>query len=323
MNIFVLIVGIILVLVSVALIVVRLSRYDSWEYDEDESPKNQQKPFRKSIPLCGLLGCLLVLVSQAFTIIPTGYTGVKITFGQISSEVIPHGLVWKAPFVERIETVNNKQQDIALISDDQNRIWGESSDKVQVYMADVIITYQISSERSAWIYSHVTEYASNLVSGGLVSSSLKAAANQLPATDVTNRGKIEPLAVEALQKAVDEKYGKDTVAIITIAINDMNFEDSYNEAISKKNIAQQEYEQAQIDNKKKVDIAQAEADAAKITAEGKAEAAIAEAEGQAKANKIIQDSITDVILKQEFYNKWDGQLPKVMGENQSIIDIGE
>lgn len=287
-----------------------------------ENSSGQRITLKPAIVL-PILGIVAIVAAQSFAIIPTGFTGVRTTFGQISSDVVPHGFTWKTPFVQSIELVNNKQQDIRLATGENNRIWGESSDKVQVYMADITVTYQINSDRSAWIFTNVTNYSDSLISNSLVASALKDASNQCKAVEVTNRGKIEPLAGAELQKAVDEKYGAGTVTIITVVVNDMNFEDSYNEAIAKKNIAQQEYEQAQIENKKNVEKAQAEADAAKIAAQGKADAAITEAEGQAEANKKIQDSITDVILKQEFYKKWNGQLPKVMGENQSIVDIGE
>ena len=57
------------------------------------------------------------------------------------------------------------------------------------------------------------------------------------------------------------------------------------------------------------------------TAEAEAKAKIVEAEAQAKANKTIQDSLTDKVLEARFYEKWDGKLPNVMGENSVITDI--
>lgn len=48
---------------------------------------------------------------MSFVIIPSGYTGVKTTFGQIAEETLPNGFNWKTPFIESIEIVNNKQQD--------------------------------------------------------------------------------------------------------------------------------------------------------------------------------------------------------------------
>lgn len=33
------------------------------------------------------------------------------------------------------------------------RVWGEASDKTPVYASDVIVTYQVLPEKSAWIYN--------------------------------------------------------------------------------------------------------------------------------------------------------------------------
>ena len=51
---------------------------------------------------------------------------------------------------------------------------------------------------------------------------------------------------------------------------------------------------------------------------------ISEAEAKAEANRILSESITDEILKQQYYEKWNGQLPNVMAGADSgmIIDAG-
>lgn len=51
---------------------------------------------------------------------------------------------------------------------------------------------------------------------------------------------------------------------------------------------------------------------------------VSEAEAKAEANRILSESITDEILKQQYYEKWDGKLPNVMTgtDNGIIIDAG-
>lgn len=45
---------------------------------------------------------------------------------------------------------------------------------------------------------------------------------------------------------------------------------------------------------------------------------ISEAEAKAKANRILSESLTDEVLKQQMYEKWDGKLPKVTGGDTMI-----
>lgn len=51
---------------------------------------------------------------------------------------------------------------------------------------------------------------------------------------------------------------------------------------------------------------------------------VSEAEAKAEANRILSESITDEILRQQYYEKWDGKLPNVMAGNDNgiIIDAG-
>ncbi len=187
------------------------------------------------IPVSGLI---LLTLSYSFVIIPTGYTGVRTTFGQIDQVSVQNGFNFKIPFVQSINLVNNKQQDIEI----SGQIWSESKEQVQVYYDKITITYQINSEKSAWIYANVSNYKASLVSSSIVSSALKTASKQVETTDATNRGVIEPVAKECLQSALDEKYGENVVTINRVTIGDANFEDTYNQAIAERQTAQIAYE---------------------------------------------------------------------------------
>ena len=41
-----------------------------------------------------ILGVAIALFGMSFVIIPSGYTGVKTTFGQIAEETLPNGFNW-------------------------------------------------------------------------------------------------------------------------------------------------------------------------------------------------------------------------------------
>ena len=45
---------------------------------------------------------------------------------------------------------------------------------------------------------------------------------------------------------------------------------------------------------------------------------ISEAEAKAEANRILSESLTDEVLKQQMYEKWNGELPKVTGGDTMI-----
>lgn len=276
------------------------------------------KKSKRIMPACIIIGVAVFVVGCCFTIVPTGYTGVRTTFGQVSKNIVPQGFNLKVPFVQTIELVNNRQQDTKIVA----QVWGESSEKIPVYATEITVTFQVESGRSAWIFSNVTD-TKDLITQSLVSSAIKSAMVELPASEVTVRSKIEPLVKEELAESIDEKYGSDTISVLKVVIDQMDFEESYNNAISDKSIAMQRQAQQEIENNTAIAKAEADKKVAIANAEAEAEATRIAAEAEAAANKLIAESLTDEILKSKFYEKWDGKLPSVMGDNAVISNIGE
>ena len=268
-----------------------------------------------------ILGVILIVVSQSFTIVPTGYTGVRTTFGQIDKNVVQAGINFKIPFVQSIDLVNNKQQDIDFNESDIGKIGAESSERTSLYIENIVVTYSISPEKFAWIYANVSNYEDNLVSPRLVASALKSASKQLNSTNVTNRAILEPLAEKTVQESLDEKYGPNVVTINKIVINNIVFDEDYDKAIAEKQKAQLAYEKQQIANKQAVEKAEADAKVKKKVAEAEAEAELIKAEAKAKANKKINDSLSDKVINYNKVEKWNGELPYVSGDSTPVISL--
>lgn len=271
---------------------------------------------RRTITGLIIAGAVVFLLGNSFTIVPTGYSGVRSTFGQISEATMPQGFNFKVPFVQRISLVNNKQQDANFPS----QVWGETSERIQVYAESIDVTYQISRERSSWLYAHVSD-PSNIIAANLVATAVKDAMVEFTSDKVCTRSNIQPRSVEKLNKLLEEKYGKDTVIVLQVIINNMDFEKSYNEAIANKAVAMQQQEQQAIENETAIAKAEADKTVALTNAQADAEAMLLRAEAQKKANELLSQSLTDQVLASQFYEKWDGKMPSVMGENAVITDI--
>lgn len=270
---------------------------------------------KKAVVILAAAGILCVLFSFSFTIIPTGYTGVRVTFGQVEEQTLNNGFNFQIPFVQEIVLVNNKQQDIKFYD---NPISSETSERNTVNFQGITVTYQINPQKSAWIFANVTNYEAGLVSESLVASAIKTTSKTLSPNDCTNRSIIEPKAKENIQKSLDEKYGAEVVYVNKVVINDASFDSEYDEKIAKKQQAQIDYETQQIENKKNIEKAEADAAVTKTNAQAKADAKVIEAQAEADANKLISDSIDDNVLRNRYYDKWDGKLPTtIVGSDAS------
>ena len=306
---------------------------------------------KKTVIIIVIVLAALLIIGGMFKIVPTGHVGVKTTFGQISNAVIEPGFYFKLPIVQSVILVDTKQNDVQVNA----QVWGESIEKTPVYASGTIITYKVNGSKAAWLCANVGNDADSLLTSSLVASSIKSAMVQLDADHVTVRSSVEPLVLEELRKAVKDKYGEDVIDIIKVVIDQMDFEDSYNEAIAAKSIARQQQERQAIENAtavakaesdKKVAVANAEAaaesakikanaeadvarieanaqaDVAKISALAEAEVIKTKADAQAEANKKISDSLTDAVLRSQFYEAWDGKLPTVMSDGTIITNVG-
>ena len=88
-----------------------------------------------------IVAIVLFTISCAIVIIPTGYTGVRSTFGQIDPMPVKNGFNWKLPYVQSVERVNNKQQDIVF----EDRVWSETEQRAAIYYENITVVYLVNS----------------------------------------------------------------------------------------------------------------------------------------------------------------------------------
>ena len=95
----------------------------------------------------------------------------------------------------------------------------------------------------------------------------------------------------------------------------------FKEGISFENPAIQEALDQKFASEQDLVIQQNKNEAALAKAEADAEAIIIAAEAQAEANRLLANSITDEILEQMYYDKWNGVLPSVYGAEGTLIQV--
>lgn len=288
----------------------------------------------------GFVGCLVGIIlfiwGFSIVIVPSGYVGIKTSYGQISGEVLPSGQYFSLPIIYHVDKINCKQQDAKY----EDRIWGESSERTPVYAENIRISFQINSEKAAWIWSNVEEWDYKLLKGSIINTAIKRAAVELPNHQVTNRSYIEPLTLKYLQEEIDKYYKESVLTVNSVNIGNMDFSDEYNAALEKRDLAKLEAENAKYVNEKKLADAEATAKEAKIKsdstieikkqeAEAAAERKRIAAEAEADSNKKIADSLTPELIelerikverqKAESLGNWR---PSVVGGNSvPMLDI--
>ena len=245
---------------------------------------------------------VLVILLNSFTVVQAGHTGVVVTMGSVNEGVLQEGIHFKVPFVQNVVKIDNRIQKLEV----NTEAFSKDLQSVKTVLA---INYRVDTAKSYSIYKNIGADYENVLVVPAVNEVLKAITSQYTAEEsVTNR----VLISDGLVKGLNEKLNDLGLYITDVNIIDFDFSEAFITAIEEKQVAQQQLLKAETEKQTAITNAQAAAEAAKI-----------KAEGDAKANKLLNDSLTDKVLENKKIDKWNGELPKVSGSGGTIIDYGD
>lgn len=273
-----------------------------------------QKIFNKKVILTVLAVVLiLVIAASTVTIVQPGHTGVIVTLGRVDDTVWQEGLHFKLPFIQNVVMIDNR---ITKLEVDTEAF---SSD-LQTVETRLAINYRVDTSKSYSIYKNIGGDYENVLVVPAVNEVLKAIVARYSAEEsVTNRTLISTGLVEGLNAKLND------IGLYVTDVNIINFEfsEAYITAIEEKQVAQQELLKAETEKQTKITNAEAEAEAIKVRAEAEAEALKITADAEAEANATIADSLTELLIKYQKIDKWDGRLPTVSGGAGTFLDVSD
>lgn len=267
---------------------------------------------KKAVPLAIAGVLVLVAAMSSVKVVPAGHTGVVLTLGKVSDHVLQEGFHLKVPFVQSVEVMSNKIQVYEATAT-------AVSKDLQSVSSAIAVNYKIGNESSANIYQKIGSDYQSIILMPTVQESMKSVTAKYTAEElITKRAVVGEEIKETLESKVSE-YG---ILIEKFNIVNFDFSSEFNEAIEAKQVAEQNLIKTKTEQEQAIVIAEAEAKKKTIAAQAEAEATLTKAQAQAEANEKINKSLSELVLKYEEISKWNGELPKVMSDASSLIDIG-
>ena len=286
--------------------------------------KNGTKfPNHFMILIVGIIGLLL---SSLIIKVDAQQVGVKVTPTGVDDQelltgwhiVAPWSNVYKMDKTVWVYTCADAQNEGAKANADA--IWAPTKDGIKMGI-DVSVSWRIIPEEASWIYQNVTnETGKNGRYHWLEENVIRAKLKSALALTVSNYTPIEVYSVkrEEIQTHVLERMKKEIksykISINQIDIREVYYNKEYEQAINNKKLAEQEaLRLIEVTKQKEEKLLQSKIDK---------DIAIQYAEGEAKALQIKGNAINanPKIIKLEWINKWDGQLPTyMMGKDNGII----
>lgn len=241
------------------------------------------------------LSGLLIILFGCFSIIQTGEIGVKTKFGKIVGSTTNEGIVFKTP-IDKIERINIKVQKY----ENKDLLNTSTKDMQIVNNIKVSINYQIDGTKVVDLYKKVGTNYKNTILEPAIQETIKGVISKYTSEElVTKRSEISL----DINNTLNEKIKIYGINSVSVAINNFDFSEAYNQAIEQKAVAEQN-----------VLKAQQELEQAKVEAERK----VVEAEATNKANELLKQNVTDEVLMKQFIEKWDGKLPTTYAGNDIL-----
>lgn len=257
--------------------------------------------------IVGVIVLIMIIVFASITTVPTGYVGVKTRFGQVQNDTIQEGLNFKVPFIEGIVKIDCRTQKTDY------EMEASSKDLQKISNVKIAVNYSVDKQKANILYREVgKDFKTVIIEPAIYETMKTAIANYTAEELVTKRQEVSILA----QNTLIDKLKDRGINVTSLSMTDLSFSKEFDEAIEKKQVVEQQTQQAKYELEK-----------AKVENQKKIENAKAEAEVMKQQNNQITDKTLELKrleIQQSLIQKWNGQLPSTtLGNNIPMLNIGK
>lgn len=270
----------------------------------DLDRKRQGNAIKRWIVLAIVVILLLILGFSSTYTISEGYIGVKYRFGKIVADDLQPGLNFKLPLVETVSRVDIREQ----IYESSTSAYTRDTQTVENLQFKLNYYYDQSQLSNIIRNIGIGNVESKLVIPQLMSI-VKNEIGQFRAEElIQNRTVVQ----ENIEDKIGESLQQNGIIVTAFALENVDFEDGFEEAVRAKVVAEQDALKMQNKTKETEELARQTV----IQAEAEAESQKIEAEAQAYNIQVIQEQLnaSPQYLEYQKIQKWNGQFPQVMGD---------
>ncbi len=279
---------------------------------------------------------LVVIVLFVCTVrIPAGYVGVVYNMnGGISNKTLTQGFHVISP-TQNVTTYSiGIEQSYLTASKDGDSSGDESfevpSNDGKGLTVDMTFTYRYDADRVADTFTRFKGQSGKDVKDSFIKPNIMSWTKEVTAkySVIDLLGDKRATLNSELTDYLKQKFEPYGIVIESVSLINIDPDEETRSAVQKKVNAQQDLELAKIEQQtanvnaeKEKEVAITKANQEKETAQINAEAKLIEAQAQADANRLISQSLTPELIRQQMYDKWDGKLPTVQAGNDSSVIV--
>jgi len=282
----------------------------------DETRTNVPAMLASGFMLAAIL-FLLVAVYSSVTIIQPGNVGVVFNRWSGALKTVGQGVAWRVPWITQVQSYPVALRTYTMVQRGvEGSVRGDDSldlptKEGQHIRQDISVTYNTSQEKAADVFrsfrgAEIGDIESTFIRRTIITTAQNAA-GQMSLTDLISnqRGQLQGHIQEDLQVQMN-KMG---FVVDKVNLGASHLPDVIEKQMQQKMGAQQNAQQAEYELQRQQTLAKAKV----AEAEGDAQATLVKAKAQAEANKLLQESLTPLLIQNKAIERWNGTLPQFTG----------
>lgn len=280
--------------------------------------------------IAGVVILLVIIMGiSCLTKVPAGYVAVQYSAnGGVKDTVLTQGWHFVSPLIHTTKYTIGIEQSYLTEGDngdsDRDESFTASSSEGKAMQIDLTFTYQYNADSVTQVFNQFKGQSGREVRDSFIKPNIVSWAKEVVA-----RYKVSDILGEkradvnvALTDYLSNKFAPYGITISNVSLINITVDTDTQNAINAKITAQQQAETQAIQNQTNIDKAEADAQVARTEAQAKADAMLIEAQAQADANALLNNSLSDKVLRQAWIDKWNGELPQVSGNGNYMFDLG-
>jgi regulator of protease activity HflC (stomatin/prohibitin superfamily) len=293
-------------------------------YFDWNTPEGRAKAISRILTLfIALTG--IISIFSSYTIIAPGNTGVIFNVWTGGLRTVPQGMAWRVPFVTQVQSYPTALRTYTMVrrSEEGSHRGDDSIDlptkEGQHITQDISITYNTSEDMAGEVFkafrgADISDIEATFIRRTIITVAQNTA-GQMSLSEVISAKRNE--LQESIQKTLLGELTKMGFHLDKVNLGASHLPETLEKQMQAKMAAQQQAQQAEYELQKQQMLAKA----AVAKAEGEAQAILVMAESQAKANRLLQTTITSNLIHSKAIEKWNGVLPQVSGGSTPFVDL--
>jgi regulator of protease activity HflC (stomatin/prohibitin superfamily) len=276
--------------------------------------------------LTGLVAvAVLASLISSFTVIAPGNTGVIFNIWTGSLRSVPQGMAWRMPWITQVQSYPTALRTYTMVrrTGEGSAIGDDSIDlptlEGQHITQDISVTYNTSEDRAAQVFksfrgSDISEIEATFIRRTIITVAQNSA-GQMSLTEVISSKRDELQA--GIQKNLSAELNKMGFALDKVNLGASHLPQTLEAQMQQKMAAQQQAQQAEYELQKQEMLAKA----AVAKAEGEAQSVLVRAKAETEANRMLQSTLSAILIQNKTIEKWNGVLPQVTGGSMPLLDL--